>query len=97
MSQDQRGKSSPSQINRYEREHSRDEHHQLVENEVPVKQEWKKTVLKRPPETYQSVPYPTVARECCKPRGEVPVVRELLCYRPDRPPDQQRIEDAPKR
>ena len=97
VSNDERGKGSCAQVHRNEDEHTWKKSEKPVSKERHIEFERKKTVLYGPPKSYQDIGNPAMPGKSGESRGEVSVIGEFLCDRPDGPPDEQGIEDAPMR
>ena len=96
VSDDQWGKSSCTQVDRHVNEHAGKKGEAPVENEPLVGYEWNKTMLQSPHDSYQAVGNPAIAGKSNETRSKIALISKLLGDRPDGPPGQKGIENAPE-
>jgi hypothetical protein len=97
VSDAERGKPSRAQVDLHVNEHAGKKGETPAENEPPVGYERNKTVLQRPHDSHQTIRKPAMAGKSGEARGNVSLIGELLGGRPDGPPDQRGLENAPER
>lgn len=97
VSDDEWSKPSCAQVDRHINEHTGKKGETPVENEPPIAYERNKAMLQGPHDSYQAVRNPAIARKSGEARGQITLIGKLLRDRPDRPPDQEGIENAPER
>jgi hypothetical protein len=97
VSDDEWGKPSCTQVDRHVNEHAGKKGEAPVENEPPVGYERNKTTLQSPHDSYQAVGNPAMAGKSNETRSKITLISKLRGDRPDGPPDQKGIENAPER
>jgi hypothetical protein len=96
VSDDQWGKPSCTQVDRHVNEDAGKKGEAPAESEPLVGYERNKTMLQSPHDSYQAVGNPAIAGKSNETRSKIALISKLLGDRPDGPPGQKGIENAPE-